>query len=519
MGFAAGNAQHIGARPQQQDAFGFSDPSEQTFVAHGGFLGVVADGVGGLTHGSEASQSAVRTFLQAYHDKSVPESIPDALERSLLEANRAVLRVAGSNPSAEGVGTTLVAAVLHERALYWISSGDSRIYLINGTRLTRITSDHTYARELDEQAAQGLISRAEAHNHAERGALTSYLGQAEPKEIDRNTRPLAIQPNDCVILCTDGFYRGLNELEITDAFRGDLQRSCDLLVRQVLAKHRKQQDNLTVIALTHASKTRKPFAQGRGYLRSHARSLALAALILILLSAGAGYWYEKHSAGAGTAQEPPKPTSGSTTNAGAASNETNPAHEESTPVATEARTTKPAITKPAITAKGKPAGQKKPEQTSQGRTSQEQKSQQQTKPEPTPPTQDSTEIKTETKGETKTGTKTDTSGTPPAAPAGAPDAAPQPSAPPDGAVPPVTQPAAADEKTPPSPPAASDGKTPPAAPAAGSGQEKQPPPPPTAPETKPDAPPNRTLGRACGSAPRSSPEEFRADGLSRGLAI
>src|ERR1700675_1789495 len=115
MGFAAGNAQHIGARPQQQDAFGFSDPSDKAFVNHGGFLGVVADGVGGLTHGSEASQSAVRTFLQAYHQKSLGETIPEALARSLREANAAVLRVA-SAPSAEGAGTTLVAAVLHNQS-------------------------------------------------------------------------------------------------------------------------------------------------------------------------------------------------------------------------------------------------------------------------------------------------------------------------------------------------------------------------------------------------------------------
>ena len=134
MRFAAGNAQHIGSRPQQQDAFGFSDPSDARFVTHGGFLGIVADGVGGLTHGLEASQSAVRAFLQAYQQKSESESIPEALRRSLREANAAVLRVA-SEPSGEGAGTTLAAAVLHETALYWIAAGDSRIYLLHEGRL------------------------------------------------------------------------------------------------------------------------------------------------------------------------------------------------------------------------------------------------------------------------------------------------------------------------------------------------------------------------------------------------
>ncbi len=154
MKFSAGNAQHIGAREQQQDAFGFSDPEESAFVAHGGFLGLVADGVGGLTQGAEASQAAVRTFLQAYRSKTAAESIPNALLRSLREANTAVLRVA-REPSAEGAGTTLAAAVLHEHSLYWISAGDSRIYLLHGGKLTRVTTDHTYARQLDEPGGEG----------------------------------------------------------------------------------------------------------------------------------------------------------------------------------------------------------------------------------------------------------------------------------------------------------------------------------------------------------------------------
>lgn len=295
MAFAAGNAQNIGSRQQQQDAFGFSDPGELGFVAHGGFLGIVADGVGGLTHGLEASQSAVRAFLQTYHSKAASESIPDALLRSFREANQAVLRVA-SEPSAKGAGTTLVAAVLHDHSLYWISAGDSRIYLLHAGRMTRVTADHTYARELDEQAAQGKISREEAQGHAERGALTSYLGQPEPKEIDRNTRPLALRGDDRVILCSDGFYRALTEPEIVAAFGNDLQKACETLVRQAVAKQRKGQDNLTVIALRQSGRSRKlRVGEPRGGERKP-RVYAPVLLILALVCVGAYYWYEKPGA-------------------------------------------------------------------------------------------------------------------------------------------------------------------------------------------------------------------------------
>ena len=88
MNLKAGNAQHIGARPQQEDSFGFSDPTDKAFICHGGFLGIVADGMGGLTQGGAASTTAVRSFLASYQTKTPKESVVDALLRSLLETNR-----------------------------------------------------------------------------------------------------------------------------------------------------------------------------------------------------------------------------------------------------------------------------------------------------------------------------------------------------------------------------------------------------------------------------------------------
>src|SRR5258708_1760599 len=94
MIFIPGNAQHIGSRQQQQDAFGFSDLSDAAFRKHGGILSVVADGMGGMAHGDAASKTALRSFLDAYLRKTETEPIPDALQRSLMEANQAVFREA-----------------------------------------------------------------------------------------------------------------------------------------------------------------------------------------------------------------------------------------------------------------------------------------------------------------------------------------------------------------------------------------------------------------------------------------
>jgi protein phosphatase len=129
MRFLPGNAQHIGARHSQQDSFGFSDPSNAAFTGHGGFLAIVCDGMGGMEFGDEASRTAVKTFLEAYARKTPEENIPEALERSVREANTQVVELAARLGMKDGVGTTLVAAALHKNSMYYISVGDSGLFL------------------------------------------------------------------------------------------------------------------------------------------------------------------------------------------------------------------------------------------------------------------------------------------------------------------------------------------------------------------------------------------------------
>ena len=153
-----GNAQHIGARSEQQDSFGFSVFDDADHVGHAGILAVVADGMGGLAMGKDASRVAVQTFLDAYMEKDPAEKIAAALDRCLHTANRAVNTMA-LNAGLEGeVGTTLVAVVIHEDILYRAAAGDSRIYLFRDGRLRQLTTDYNYGRILDRlvEAVLGL---------------------------------------------------------------------------------------------------------------------------------------------------------------------------------------------------------------------------------------------------------------------------------------------------------------------------------------------------------------------------
>jgi hypothetical protein len=194
-----------------------------------------------------------------------------------------VLAVAEKASSDNGVGTTLAAAAIVDDALHWIAAGDSRIYILRGSYLTRVTADHIYAKELNEQLAAGKISRCEAQSHSERAFLTSHLGQQNIREVDKNVRDFPLQPGDCVILCTDGLYRALSETEIVEAYQGDLQSACDSWVIQALEKKRAHQDNLTVIALRRIATRRS-----QGVWRAARAPLIgiIAGLFLIAVPAG-----------------------------------------------------------------------------------------------------------------------------------------------------------------------------------------------------------------------------------------
>lgn len=244
-----GNAQHIGAREEQQDSFSFSALDDPAAVKRYGVLAVLADGMGGLEMGREASQLAVQAMLNEYTGKTAEEPVPVALERALHKANKEVYELAKRNELEWSVGTTLITAVIQEEQLYWISAGDSRIYLYRGGVLIPLTRDHVYANRLHERVKAGQMTREEAESHPERDLLTSYLGIPALYEIDANRAPFALQAGDWVLLCSDGLYDDLSEQLLEEAVRLPPQHAAKFILQHVIAQQRPYQDNATIAIL------------------------------------------------------------------------------------------------------------------------------------------------------------------------------------------------------------------------------------------------------------------------------
>ncbi len=292
MKYVPGNAQHLGSRKEQQDSFGFSDPNEEGFVSHGGFLAVLADGMGGLDHGRAASSLAVKTFLDAYHCKTEQEEIPLALERAALEANAAVWSLAEQAGSEGNVGTTLVAAAFDQNSLHWISVGDSALYLFRDESLSLLTTSHIYANELDEKAATGSISHETALNDPQREALTSYLGIRELQEMDRSTEPFLLLAGDRIVLCSDGLFKTLTTPELSAELSADPQQACEALVQKTLEKGLDHQDNITVlcVGIEKEKEVAVPSPPSRT-ARNRVRLWGVLSILLLVVIGIASWWY------------------------------------------------------------------------------------------------------------------------------------------------------------------------------------------------------------------------------------
>ena len=244
-----GNAHHIGARDSQQDSFCISDVQNESLMQSKGLLGVVADGMGGLADGAEISAIVTRTMLNHFNDTPASSKPEQELLDMVYTANDNVLDFISKQK--ESGGSTVVAVNIIGDKLYWISVGDSHIYLVRNGTLMQLNRDHTYAQELDEKAADGEITWEEAMNHPKRAALTSYLGTKTPELIDRNQKPIQLINGDRILLMSDGVFGTLSDEDILETMVLIPQESATVLMEKTIAQQHPHQDNLTAVILEY----------------------------------------------------------------------------------------------------------------------------------------------------------------------------------------------------------------------------------------------------------------------------
>ena len=180
----------------------------------------------------------------------VNPNIAAALAQALNWANKKLATAKARNPELAPMGSTFVAALIAADKLWWISVGDSHLYLARKRKLEHQNASHTYGAFLDEEAFLGNI--VEQATPRERKRLTSSLDGAEIPRVDCPRTPLQLELGDVVILASDGLD-ALSEgriVFIVDAENSAQECAAELLNAVNMVAHPRQ-DNTTVVVFRY----------------------------------------------------------------------------------------------------------------------------------------------------------------------------------------------------------------------------------------------------------------------------
>ena len=185
--FELAGSQIDGAREYQEDAFLITHMTDANDKPSA--LVIVADGMGGHAAGNVASNMAVQAFNK-YLSASYPTNdIPGILSQAVAKANNSIKETVTETPALQGMGCTMVAAILEAGKMWWASVGDSHLYLVRNKELIKKNADHSYGGFLDWMAAEGTPMEPEPGSTMRRRREPSSRSLERMRIMFRSVRP------------------------------------------------------------------------------------------------------------------------------------------------------------------------------------------------------------------------------------------------------------------------------------------------------------------------------------------
>lgn len=229
-------------RTQNQDAYQMEALDRNTLLC------VICDGMGGAKSGNVASTLAVDVFVQEVKRTWIsgmdPEKVDQMLKNAVKLANFTVYDQAQQFEEFDGMGTTLVAVLIHGKYATVVNIGDSRAYSVKNDGVQQLTTDHSLVQMM---VARGELTPEQARSYPGKNLITRAIGTEPVVECDIFHRRL--QGGECLLLCTDGLSNLVDEQEILFEIVHGLnkQSSCERLLE--IAKRRGAPDNVTCVLI------------------------------------------------------------------------------------------------------------------------------------------------------------------------------------------------------------------------------------------------------------------------------
>ncbi len=206
----------------------------------------VADGMGGHNAGEVASALAVEAVKRVATTASPAISADELLTDAASLGNQTIWDAAAEDDAKDGMGTTLVCALIDEAGQAVIANvGDSRAYAFINGEAYLVTADHTW---VNEQVLAGMMSHREARFSPFRNLLTRTLGNAPRVDVDVFPG-LQLESGDALILVSDGVTGYLDESDLAAILRetNTAQTAAERLVAE--AVERGGADNATAVVV------------------------------------------------------------------------------------------------------------------------------------------------------------------------------------------------------------------------------------------------------------------------------
>ena len=213
---------------------------------------LVADGMGGAAGGEVASRMAISALIELALqtpdwimplDEKLAKEVSLRLSRRITQVDAALIEKARTDPSLEGMGTTMTIACSLGAKLLLAHVGDSRAYLFRKGQLHRLTSDHTVAQGL---ANMGAIGAEAVQSHPMRHLLTHVVGSKGGTAL-ADLSIVQLCDGDEVMLCTDGLTEMVHDAAIAQALAADRPAADECRALVDLALDAGGRDNITVV--------------------------------------------------------------------------------------------------------------------------------------------------------------------------------------------------------------------------------------------------------------------------------
>ena len=234
-------------RTDNQDAFAI-----EQIQSKGSAVAVLCDGMGGQNAGALASRMSVKCFTEYVVSKLTSRinknpDIGKILVDACLEANKIAFDYSKFDKNFDGMGTTLVGAVISKAgSVNIVNVGDSRCYYINKKEITQITTDHSLVEDL---VRSGAITKEQAKTHKQRSIITKAIGSEE--SVAPDLFELKLNKGDMLLLCSDGLTNYVSDEYIHECFLNtkDPEGFCTMLLNQTY--NNGAGDNVTMISVIY----------------------------------------------------------------------------------------------------------------------------------------------------------------------------------------------------------------------------------------------------------------------------